>query len=79
MFEEELNYFIANQNDLVSKHLGKVLVIKGRKILGVYTTPLEAFQEAQKTCAAGTFMIQTCIPGPDAYTVTITSNLWARC
>lgn len=71
MFDQELAYFIANQKELVSRHDGKVLVIRGREVVGVYETALEAFTKAQERFALGSFMIQPCAPGPEAYTVTI--------
>lgn len=74
MFENELNFFIANQNELVSKYRGKVLVIKGPAVVGVYSTALDAYLLAQKEHKVGTFMIQPCEPGPSAYTVDIGSN-----
>ncbi len=74
MFEEELKFFIANQEHLVDQYHGKVLAIKGREVLGVYSNPLEALLQTQKDHAPGTFMIQPCSPGPDAYTVTISTN-----
>lgn len=73
MFEKEFKYFIANQEDLVRKHRGKFLVIKGEQIVGVYPSALEAYLSAQKDHEPGTFMIQLCEPGPQAYTVTIAS------
>jgi hypothetical protein len=73
MFTEELNFFIANQEDLVREHHGKVLALKGREILGVYPDALTAYLETQKKYPVGTFMIQPCAPGPEAYTVTISS------
>lgn len=75
VFKTELNFFIANQNNLVKKHHGKILVIKGRTIVGVYRSALEAYLQAQKKHKLGTFMIQPCQPGPSAYTVTISSNI----
>lgn len=71
MFNEELNFFISHQNELLSKYQGKVLVIKGQTVVGVYQNPLEAYFEAQKKYDIGTFMIQPCDPGSEAYTVTI--------
>ena len=71
MFETELAFFIANQDDLVRKHNGKVLVIRGSELAGVYGSPLEAYLQAQKIFEPGTYMIQPCTPGPEAYTVTI--------
>ena len=73
MFEEELEFFIAHQDELVKKHRGKVLVIRGQSVEGAYDTTLAAYLSAQKQFQAGTFMIQPCEPGPGAYTVTINS------
>lgn len=70
-FESELTFFIANQQDLVEKYNGKALVIRKDELVGVYDTVLEAYLEAHKKFELGTFMIQPCAPGPEAYTVTI--------
>lgn len=73
MFDRELNYFVAHQDELVAKHRGKTLVLRGESVEGVYSSPLEAYVEAQKRFPLGTFMVQPCEPGPSAYTVTISS------
>lgn len=73
MFEQEMRYFIQHQDELVKKHSGKVLVLKGETVVGVYDSTLDAYLEAQKEHELGTFMIQTCVPGPEAYTVTIST------
>ena len=57
----------------MAKHRGKTLVIRGENVEGAYASPLEAYLSAQKRFPIGTFMIQPCEPGPDAYTVTINS------
>ncbi len=74
MFKDELNFFVAHQDELVGKYRGQVLVIKGNSIIGVYHNALEAYLNAQREHALGTFMIQPCEPGPEAYTVTISSS-----
>jgi hypothetical protein len=74
MFEKELKYFISNQNELLQKHLNKILVIKNEEIIGVYDSPLEAYIETQKEYELGTFFIQPCQKGPEAYTVTLNSH-----
>lgn len=76
MFEAELNYFKAHQDELVAKHNGKTLVLRGETVEGVYDSPLDAYLSALKRFTAGTFMIQPCQPGPSAYTVTISSMNW---
>ena len=73
MFETELAFFIAHQDDLVGKHRGQTLVIRGEHVEGTYPSPLAAYLAAQHQFPVGTFMIQPCEPGPGAYTVTINS------
>lgn len=73
MFETELAYFIAHQDELVQRHRGKTLILRGEAVEGVYDSNLQAYLAAQKQFAPGTFMVQPCEPGPDAYTVTINS------
>jgi len=75
MFEKELEYFIANQAGLVAKHRDKTLVIRGQEVVDVCDTPLAAYLTAQEKYEPGTFMIQPCVEGTDAHTVTITSSL----
>lgn len=76
MFETELAFFIAHQNELVAKHHGKTLVIRGEHVEGAYDSPLAAYLAAQSQFPLGTFMLQPCEPGPRAYTVTISSMNW---
>ena len=73
MFEQELSYFIAHQDELVAQHGGKTLVLRGESVEGAYASALEAYLEAQKRFPLGTFMIQPCEPGPSAYTARINS------
>jgi hypothetical protein len=74
MFSEELDFFKSHQDELVREHEGKVLVIKGQSVIGVYPDVLVAYLEAQKEHSIGTFMLQPCEAGPEAYTVTISST-----
>ena len=71
MFETELKFFITHQDELVQKYRGQALVIRGEAVVGVYPSPLKAYLAAQEQFEKGTFMIQRCEPGPEAYTVTI--------
>ena len=74
MFEKELEYFIAHQDELVSKYKDKTLVIKDCQVVEVCDSPLAALLKAQEKYELGTFMIQPCIPGQGAYTVTISTQ-----
>ena len=79
MFDQELNYFIAHQEQLVQRFRGKVLALQGEQVLGAYDSVLQAYLETGKHHRPGTFMIQKCEPGPEAYTVTLTNNGCAPC
>lgn len=74
MFQTEMQYFIDHQDELVAQYRGQVLAIQGQTILGAYRTALEAYLETQKSHPLGTFMLQACEPGRDAYTVTIATH-----
>ena len=74
MFERELNFFIAHQDELVAAHRDKFLVIRGESVVDTFQSALEAYVSAQKTYPAGTFMIQHCRPGTSAYTVTLNAS-----
>ena len=74
MFKDEMEFFKANQNNLVKQHRGKILVIKGKEVIGIYNSTIEAYRETAKKNKPGSFMIQPCEPGPEAYTITISSS-----
>jgi hypothetical protein len=76
MFDRELKYFIAHQEELVEQHRGKILVLRGESVEGVYDSPLQAYLSAQERFEIGTFMIQPCEPGARAYSVTVSSVNW---
>ena len=75
MLEEELKYFIDNQIELLKKYRGKFLVIKNQGVVGIYESEIEAYQEAQKKYELGTFLIQECTLGKDAYSQTFYSRV----
>jgi hypothetical protein len=73
MFNRELEYFIAHQDELVAEHRGKVLVLRGECVEGAYDSALEAYLAAQRRFPPGTFMIQPCEAGRGAYSLTLAS------
>ena len=75
MLKDELDYFIANQDRLVTQYRGQILAIKDQKVLGAFASYLDAYREMIKNHQPGTFALQRCEPGPEAYTVTISSAL----
>ena len=73
--QKELEYFKAHQEELIRQYKGKFLVIKDQKVEGVYETEIDAYNDAQKKFELGTFIIQQCIAGKDAYTQTFHSRV----
>jgi hypothetical protein len=66
--EKEFQYYLDHQDELVTEYNGKVIVIKNQVVIGVYDDETEAIGETRKTQAMGTFLVQRCTPGTDAYT-----------
>ena len=73
--EKELEYYKANQEELVRKYEGKFLVIKNQEVQGVYNTEIEAYNEAKQKFELGTFLIQKSLPGQESYTQTFHSGV----
>jgi len=73
--EKEFKYYIKNQNKLVKKYNGEVIVIKNKKVIGVYGSMIEAVQETSKKESLGTFLVQKCTPGKEGYTQTYNSRV----
>ncbi|MBA7684336.1 hypothetical protein ES703_92729 [subsurface metagenome] len=69
--EKEFKYYLDNQDELVKKYKGKVIVIKNKKVIGVYDSEVEAVRETSKNEPLGTFLVQKCTPGKADYTVTL--------
>ena len=74
MFSRELQFFIDHQDELVEKYRGRVLVLRGETVEGDFESPLVAYLFAKENFKPGTFMIQSCAPGREAYTVTVSSS-----
>ncbi len=66
--QEEFQFYIDHQAELVAKHNGKVLVIKDQKVIGVYDSDLEAIIETDKEHSLGSFLVQLCSEGSKDYT-----------
>jgi hypothetical protein len=70
MLEQEFNYYLSHQEELVKKHQDKYLVIVGDEVKAVYDTESEAYFESLKKFKLGTFLIQFCQVGESAYSHT---------
>ena len=59
----ELDFYIENQGDLLKRYNGRCIVIKGKTVIGDYSSEVEALRETLKTERPGTFLVQRCEPG----------------
>lgn len=75
LLEKEFKFYIDNQESLVKKHKGKILVIKNQEVIGVYNTEIDAILNTAKEHEIGTFLVQKCEPGEESYTQTFHSRV----
>ena len=71
--EKEVEFFRANQEELVAKYDGKVIALKDGIVLGVFESDLAAVIEVQKSHPLGTFLVRRVSAGNEAYTMTVAS------
>jgi len=64
---KEFQYFLSNREELLKKHNGKVVVISGEQVVGVYETDIQAVAESQKTMKLGTFLVQRVEPSDASF------------
>lgn len=74
--KSDYDFFMDNHDEFVKKHLGKVLVIKENKVIGVYDTDQDAYFKTQEDGhELGTFLIQQVLANKDAYKQTFHSRV----
>jgi CMP-N-acetylneuraminic acid synthetase len=70
--DSNLRYFIENQEALVKKYNNKILVIHNQHVDKVFDDPGDAYIYSKEHYKDDSYMIQRCIPGPEAYTIKVT-------
>ena len=75
--KKNLDWYIANQQDLSAKHNGKILLIVDQSLIGAFDSMQEAYTAALKTYTPGTFTLQPCSPDSDSYTLTLYSPAYS--
>lgn len=73
--EQDFQYFISNQDNLVAEYEGKFIVIVDDKVVGSYESKEEAYVSAKNKFGLGRFLIQRCEPGTEIYTANYTSRV----
>lgn len=62
LLKKEFEYYRRNHQELVEEYDGKVIVIKDQRVIGVFSSEMEAIDEVSKTEPRGTFLVQECRP-----------------
>lgn len=75
--KKNLEWYIANQQELAGKYNGKVLLIVDQKLVKVFDDIGAAYAEAMKSYTPGTFTLQPCSPDPDSYTLMLCSPMYS--
>ena len=73
--KKEFQYYLENQDELIKKYNGKVVVIKDSEVIGVYDDEFEAIKKTSEEHELGTFLVQRCDPGDSSYTQTFHSRV----
>jgi len=68
---EEFNFYLKNQEAFIPVYNGRVIVIKGKKVIGAYDDDLEAINKTIRIHPLGTFLVQRVSPGKADFTVTL--------
>lgn len=68
---DEFNYYLENQERFLPAYINRIIVIKNRKVIGVYDDDLEAVRKTSQHHELGTFLLQKVSPGDKDYTVKI--------
>lgn len=69
LLQSNFNYYLQNQAQFVEQYVGKFLLIKDRSLNSTFETASDALRYARNNnYEMGTFIIQECLPGEEAYT-----------
>lgn len=68
MLKEEFQFYLDNQSDLLKQYKGKFVVIVGQSVVGAYRSFKDAVLRSAKKYTLGTFLVQECTEGDEAYT-----------
>ena len=72
--KENFQFYLDNQEDLVKRFDGRVLVIHNLEVAGDFDSTGEAYVFGVKNYGEGSFLIQRCSPGEKDYTAVYNSQ-----
>lgn len=73
--QKQFDWYLANQEELVSRFDGRWIVITGESVIGVFASQSEAYSYAVANLQPGTFLIQLVGPGDENYSRTFHSRV----
>lgn len=73
--ENLFKYYLEHQSELVKDFNGKHIILVDDKVVGAFDSMEEAYNYADANYELGTFLIQLCTPGDEAYTQTFHSRV----
>jgi uncharacterized protein YbcV (DUF1398 family) len=71
----DYKYFAKNMTSFYKEYGHKFLIIKEKRVLGVFDTFDTAVKEAMKKEKLGTFLVQECFPTKEAAILRFQSNV----
>jgi len=74
--QREFDFYLSHQDELVTKFNGRFLVIRDERVEGDFATQADAYDWAVGCFPLGTFLLQRCAPGDEAYTQTFCSRVY---
>ena len=75
MLDKEFTYYLDNQDELLKKYNNRFIVIVDEEVVGDYESYEQALFQSVGKYELGTFLIQECTEGEDAYTQTFHSRV----
>ncbi len=62
MLEEEREYYAEHLSEWLNRHAGRVALIKGQQLVGVYDTENDAMSDGARRFGATSFLVRRIIP-----------------
>jgi hypothetical protein len=58
MLDEERQYYQENQAEWLKQYAGRIVLVKGRQLIGVFNTPDEAMAEGARRFGLTNFLVR---------------------
>ncbi|MDR1974996.1 MAG: DUF5678 domain-containing protein [Bacteroidales bacterium] len=75
MLNKEFKFYLDHQDELLKKYEGRFIGIVGEDVVGDYDDFEQAVFDLESKYKLGTFLVQECTAGEDAYTQTFHSKV----